>query len=77
MMSNTPRVFVGTTTFLLQGMTSDACLRTVSTSITQFAGVRIVDADLVGGIVTITADQPVDRADILAAITLSGYTVLA
>lgn len=77
MMSNTPRVFVGTTTFLLRGMTSDACLGTVSRSITQFAGVRIVNADLIGGLVTVTADQPVDRANIVAAITLAGYAVLA
>jgi len=33
MMSNTPRVFVGATTFLVTGMTSDACLQIVSDAV--------------------------------------------
>jgi len=30
-----------------------------------------------GGLVTVTADRPVNRADLAAAIVMSGYTVLA
>jgi copper chaperone CopZ len=77
MMSNTPRVFVGSTTFLVRGMTSDACLQTVSTAISRFVGVRVVQADLIDGLVTVTADRPVNRADLAAAIITAGYTVLA
>jgi len=77
MMSNTPRVFVGSTTFLVRGMTSDACLETVSTAISRFVGVRVVEADLIGGLVTVTADRPANRADLAAAISQAGYTVLA
>ena len=77
MMSNTPRVFVGTTTFLVTGMTSDACVHTVTSAISRLVGVRVVRADLIDGLVTVTVDRPVNRADLAAAITMSGYTVLA
>ena len=45
MMSNTPRVFVGTTTFLIAGMTSRIDLQTVTAAINGFPGVRVVAAD--------------------------------
>ena len=38
MMSNTPRVFVGTTTFLIAGITSGANLQTVIAAINEFPG---------------------------------------
>jgi len=34
-------------------------------------------SDLIGGLVTVTADRPVNRADLAAAINQAGYTVLA
>jgi copper chaperone CopZ len=77
MMSNTPRVFVGTTTFVILGMTSDACVRKVNAAVISYAGVRVVDADLLTGLVTVTADQPVNRANLAAALLRAGYTVLA
>lgn len=77
MMSNTPRVFVGTTTFLIAGMTSHADLQTVTTAINGFPGVRVVAADQLAGLLTVTADRPVNRADLTAAIIQVGYSVLA
>lgn len=77
MMSNTPRVFVGTTTFLISGMTSEACLQTVKDAINGHTGVRVVYSDLTSGLITVTADQPVDRSDLAAAIARAGYNVLA
>jgi copper chaperone CopZ len=76
MMSNTPRVFVGTTTFLIAGMTSGTDLQTVTTAINGFPGVRVVVADPVAGLVTVTAERPVNRTDLTAAIIRAGYTVL-
>ena len=77
MMSNTPRVFVGTTTFLIAGMTSPTDLEAVTAAINGFPGVRVVVADQVAGLVTVTAESPVNRTDVAAAIIEAGYTVLA
>ena len=49
----------------------------MSTAISRFVGVRVVEAALIGGLVTVTADRPVNRADFAAAIVMSGYTVMA
>jgi len=76
MMSNTPRVFVGSTTFLIAGMTSGADLQTVSDAINGFPGVRVVVAYQLAGMVTVTAERPVNRTDLTAAINRAGYTVL-
>ena len=77
MMSNTPRVFVGTTTFLIAGMRSRADLEAVTAAINGFPGVRVVIADQVAGLVTVTAERPVNRTDVTAVIVQAGYTVLA
>ena len=77
MMSNTPRVFVGTTTFLIAGMTSRIDLQTVTAAINCFPGVTVVIAHQSAGLVTVTADRPVNRTDLAAAIIRAGYTVLA
>lgn len=75
MMSNTPRVFVGTTTFLIAGMTSGTDLQAVTAAINGFPGVRVVVADQVG-LIRVTAERPVNRTDLTAAIIRAGYTVL-
>jgi len=77
MMSNTPRVFVGTTTFLIAGMTSGTDVQTGTAAINGFPGVRVVIADQVAGLVTVTAERPVNRTDVTAVIVQAGYTVLA
>ena len=77
MMSNTPRVFVGATTLLIAGMTSDAAVQTVTARMNGFPGVRVIAADRVTGLITVSADRPVNRSDLTAAITQAGYTVLA
>jgi len=76
MMSNTPRVFVGTTTFLVAAQTSHADLQTVAAVINGFPGVAVVAADQLTGLITVTADLPVNRAVLTAAITQAGDTVL-
>jgi hypothetical protein len=77
MMSNTPRVFVGATTLLIAGMTSDAALHTVTAAMNDFPGVRVIAADRITGLVTLSADRPVNRSDLTGAISQAGYSVLA
>ena len=60
MMSNTPRTFVGTTTFQVTGMTCEHCRRAVKQEIGLVPGVERVDVDLASGTVTVHADRPVD-----------------
>ena len=77
MMSDTPRVFVGTTTFLLAGLTSGTDLQIVTAAINGFPEVRVVAADQLAGLLTVTAERPVNRTEVTAAIIQAGYTVLA
>ena len=77
MMFDGPRVFVGTTTFLVAGMTSRIDLQTVTAAIECLPGVAVVNAQQSAGLVTVTADRPVNRTDLAAAIIRVGYTVLA
>lgn len=76
MITDPPRTFVGTTTFHVEGMTCDHCRHTVIAAISSIAGVAGVTVDLTAGTVTLTATQPVDRAEIAAAVDEAGYTLL-
>ena len=76
MLSSTPRTFVGTTTFTVTGMTCDHCRRAVTEEIAAVDGVASVAVDLATGTVTVTADRPVDRADISAAVDEAGYALV-
>lgn len=76
MLSDTPRTFVGSTTFAVRGMTCAHCQHRVTERIGAVDGVASVDVDLRSGTVTVTAAQPVDRADIAAAVDEAGYTLV-
>ena len=76
MLSSTPRTFIGSTTFSVAGMTCAHCQRAVTEEISAVAGVESVTVDLASGSVTVTADRPVDRADIAAAVDEAGYVLL-
>jgi len=76
MLSATPRTFIGSTTFQVTGMTCAHCQRAVTEEISTVAGVESVTVDLASGSVTVTASQPVDRADIAAAVDESGYALV-
>jgi copper chaperone CopZ len=72
----TPRTFIGSTTFTVAGMTCAHCRRAVTEEISAVAGVGSVTVDLATGTVTVTADRPVDRADIAAAVDEAGYVLV-
>jgi copper ion binding protein len=76
MMTNTPRAFVGTTTFQVQGMTCGHCERAITQEIGRVAGVRSVVVDRPAGTVTVSVDNAVDRADIAAAVDEAGYALV-
>ena len=76
MMSDTPRTFVGTSTFQVTGMTCEHCRRAVKQEIGLVPGVERVDVDLASRTVTVHAGRPVDRADIAAAADEAGYALL-
>jgi len=76
MLTNTPRTFIGATTFTVRGMTCAHCRRAVTEEISGVSGVESVTVDLASGTVTVTADRPVDRADIAAAVDEAGYTLV-
>jgi copper chaperone CopZ len=75
MLNGTPRTFVGATAFQVIGMTCVHCQRAVSDEIAAVDGVETVTVDLASGTVTVTADRPVDRADIAAAVDEAGYSL--
>ena len=76
MLTNTPRTFLGSTTFAVTGMTCAHCQRAVTEEISAVAGVESVDVDLGSGTVTVTTTGPVDRADIAAAVDEAGYALV-
>jgi copper chaperone CopZ len=76
MLSSTPRTFIGSTTFTVTGMTCAHCQRAVTEEISGIDGVGSVTVDLATGTVTVIAAQPVDRADIAAAVDEAGYTLV-
>lgn len=75
MLSGTPHTFIGSTTFSVGGMTCAHCERAVKQEIGAVAGVESVSIDLASGTVTVTASEPVDRADIAAAVEEAGYAL--
>jgi copper chaperone CopZ len=76
MFPSTPRTFIGTTTFTVTGMTCAHCRRAVTEEISAIDGVDSVTVDLPTGTVTVTACQPVNRADIAVAVDEAGYALV-
>ena len=76
MQNDIPRTFVGTTTFQVGGMTCGHCQQAVTAEISAVPGVETVVVDLTSGTVTVSANEPVDRADIAAAVDEAGYSLL-
>lgn len=76
MFDKTPRMFIGTTTFQITGMTCEHCRRAVTEEIGRIPGVSGVSVDLASGSATVTATDPVDRADVAHAVDEAGYTLV-
>jgi len=72
-LNDTPRTFVGATTFHVDGMTCQRCHDTVADQIARLPGVVAVHIDVATGTVTVAAAKPVDRVEVAAAVRTAGY----
>jgi copper chaperone len=68
---------MSTGTYTVVGMTCAHCVASVSEEIGEINGVRDVVVDLPTGAVTVTSDNPVDDADLRAAVEEAGYQLAA
>ena len=64
-----------TRTLRVEGMTCSHCVRAVTDEVSRLEGVTSVDVQLDGGLVTVTADRPLDDAELAAAVDEAGYSV--
>jgi copper chaperone len=60
-------------TYTVTGMTCGHCVASVTEEITGIDGVTDVAVDLPTGAVTVTADQPLEPAQVRAAVEEAGY----
>jgi len=72
-LNDTPRTFIGATTFHLDGMSCRRCHDVVADQLGRLAGVVEVRIDVETGTVTVVAETPVDRVDVAAAVRAVGY----
>ena len=66
---------ITTETYRVTGMTCDHCVRAVTGELLLLPGVQRVDVDLESGDVTVTSDNPLDRADVAEAVDEAGYSL--
>ena len=66
-----------TNTYTVEGMTCGHCVAAVADELSKLDGVSHVDVDLASGRVTIESNQPLDSADVVAAVDEAGYTISA
>lgn len=63
------------TRFTVTGMTCDHCVRSVTSEVSEVAGVTAVHADLATGQMRVVSDQPVDPQAVRVAVREAGYEV--
>jgi copper chaperone len=61
------------TTYTVTGMTCSHCVASVTEEISEIDGVTGVAVDLPTGAVTVSSTQPIDEADVRAAVEEAGY----
>ncbi|RJS45456.1 heavy-metal-associated domain-containing protein [Nocardioides cavernaquae] len=64
-----------TTTWTVTGMTCGHCVASVTEEIQEIAGVTDVAITLDSGLVTVTSEDPLDRAAVDAAVREAGYVL--
>ncbi|QNN51830.1 heavy-metal-associated domain-containing protein [Nocardioides mesophilus] len=65
---------MSTTTYQVTGMTCGHCVSSVTSEVSEIAGVTDVRVDLASGQVTVTSSgDPVDPAQVRAAVEEAGY----
>lgn len=66
---------VNTTTYTVTGMTCGHCAASVREEISAIPGVTDVAVDVASGAVEVTAEQPVTREQVAAAVDEAGYAL--
>lgn len=61
--------------YIVNGMTCQHCVASVTEEISEVPGVVGVEVDLPSGQVTVTSDEPIDRSLVAAAVDEAGYTL--
>lgn len=64
-----------TATYVVEGMSCEHCVASVTEEVGELSGVRDVSVDLGSGEVTVTSTAPLARDDVSAAVTEAGYTL--
>jgi copper ion binding protein len=67
---------MSTSTYTVEGMTCEHCVRSVTEEVSEVPGVAAVDVDLGSGRLTVSAEQRVDAAAVRAAVSEAGYEVV-
>ena len=63
--------------YTVTGMTCGHCVASVTEEITELAGVTGVEVDLPTGAMTVTSAEPIDDAQIRAAVEEAGFHLVA
>lgn len=62
-------------TYTVTGMTCGHCVSSVTEEVTAIPGVSDVQVDLESGRLTVSAAEPVDEAQVRAAVEEAGYAL--
>lgn len=75
MMRGTPRTFVGSVAFRLEGPVCPHVAAEVRERLERMPGLASCDLDVGAGTLVVTAATPVDRADVVAVLDGAGCRV--
>jgi copper chaperone len=64
------------TTYTVEGMTCEHCVRAVTEEVGRVAGVSDVAVDLGSGHVTVVSVEPLDREAVRTAVDEAGYELV-
>ncbi len=64
-----------TSTWTVSGMTCEHCVASVTEELEELAPVTSVDVTLDTGVVTVASSEPLERAQVAAAVEEAGYTL--
>ena len=65
------------TTYRVEGMTCEHCVRAVREEVGELAGVTDVQVDLATGEVAVTSSVPLEEGAVRAAVDEAGYELVA
>jgi len=65
-----------TTTYRVEGMSCEHCVRAVTAEVGGLEGVTAVDVDLAAGEVTVTSEAPLDEPAVRSAVDEAGYELV-